>query len=87
VSITGQMLLNDGPMPASEYDDGLLNLRREDDLVLLGNTHDQSYQVRVVNQDDWADFQVHYGVETRGENIPWNGDAQVMCILLDPIIL
>jgi len=85
VSITGQMLLNDGPMPVSEFDDGLLSLRRETDTVLLGNTHDQSYQVRVVDQDDWAEFLIHYGVETFGATIPRNGDAQLMCILLDPI--
>jgi hypothetical protein len=86
VQITGQMLLNDAPMPASEYDDGELSLRREEDSVLLANTHDQSYQVRVVNQADWAEFRVHYGVETPGEKIPLNGDTVVMCIVLDPII-
>lgn len=87
VSITGQMLLNDAPMPALEYDDGLIHLRRQEDSVLVANTHDQTYQVRVVNQEDWAEFLVHYGVESRGDTVPWNGDAQVMCILLDPIVL
>ena len=89
VVMTGQFLLNDAPMPASEYDDGLIKLRRAEDQVLLGNTHDQNYEARVVDQDDVIDFIVHYESETRSAvdlSLPFNGDAEVMCVRLEPII-
>jgi hypothetical protein len=87
VVMTGQMLLNNALMPASEYDYGLVRLLRESDTVLLGHTHDQTYGLRVVKHPDWAGFNIHYGVETLGDFLPANGDARVMCILLDPLIL
>jgi len=84
--LSGQMLLNDAPMPATEYDDGWLRLKREEDTVLLANTHDQSFQVRVVNQAEWVDFQVHYELQDLGAKIPANEDARFMCVRLVPPI-
>lgn len=85
--VSGNMLLNDAPMPASEYDDGNLRLQQAEDTVLLGNTHDQSYQVRLLTQPEKTVYWIHYAVETLGDNIPGNGDARFMCVLFDPIIL
>jgi len=84
--INGNMYVNDVSPPASEYDDGLVELRRQEDTVLIGNTHDQSYELRVIRDPAWSLFDLHYGVETIGDNMPWNGDARLGCIVLDPIV-
>jgi hypothetical protein len=87
IPITGQMLLNDAPMPVSEFDDGEITLKRASDSVLLGNTHDQSYNVRIIDREEPTLYQVFYGVETLGDSVPSNGNANVMCIILDPVPL
>jgi hypothetical protein len=84
--IAGQMYVNDVSPPASQYDDGLIELRRQDDSVLLGNTHDQSYQARVIKDPAWSLFDLHYSVETIGDTLPRNGDAKLGCMLLEPIV-
>jgi hypothetical protein len=84
--INGSMFLNDVAPPALQYDDGLIELRRLEDQVLLGNTHDQNYQVRVINDPEWSLFDLHYGVESVGDTVPWNGDSKLGCIVLDPIV-
>ncbi len=86
VQITGQMLMNDSPMPASEFDDGLLSIVWEEDSVLLGNTNYQTYQVRVLNDPDWNDFWIHYEVQSPGDTIPINEDARFKCMRLEPLL-
>jgi len=84
--VTGNMYLNDVLMPASEYDDGLLSLQWEGDFVPLANTHDQSYQVRLLTTSQPGFYWVHYQVQTAGDTLPLNGDARVMCALVEPQI-
>lgn len=85
VVITGQMLLNDVFMPASEYDDGVLSFIRGFNSVELGNTHDQTYQVRLIDEPEPTLYLVHYAVETPGDSVPLNGSGYVTCVILDPI--
>lgn len=82
---TGQMLMNGSPMPVSEYDDGLLSFTWEEDTVLLGNTHDQNYEVRLLNNPNWDDFLIQFKTETTGPTIPANGDARFRCVRLAPL--
>ena len=82
IIVAGEFLINGGPMPVTEYDDGLIYFRSAEDSVLLGNTHDQNFQSRVLLNPYW----VHYGVETGGEQVPVNADARVVCAWLDPPI-
>jgi hypothetical protein len=82
---TGLMLMNGSPMPVSEYDDGNLSFKWEEDTVLLGNTHDQNYEVRLLNNPDWNDFLIQFSAETIGATIPANGDARFRCIRLEPL--
>ncbi len=81
------MFLNDAPMPVSEYDDGILRFQFEEDLVPLGNTHDQTYQVQLLTQAEETIYWVYYQVETGGETLPINQDARVMCINMVPLVL
>ena len=85
VVITGQMLLNDVIMPASEYDDGVLSFIRGFNSVELGNTHDQTYQVRLIDEPEPTLYLVHYAVETPGASVPLNGSGYVTCVILDPV--
>lgn len=85
VLITGQMLLNDAPMPALETDDGVLSFIRGFNSVRIGNTHDQSYQVRLIDEPEPTLYLVHYAVETPGDSVPLNGSGYVMCVVLDPV--
>jgi len=82
---SGQMLLNDSPMPASQYDDGFLSLVRDEDSVLLANTHDQTYSVRLLNNPDWNEFLIQFSVQTIGETIPTNADSRFRCVRLEPL--
>jgi hypothetical protein len=86
ILINGSLLLNDAPMPLSEYDDGLLRLQFEEDMLPLANTHDQAYQVRLLIKPEKSIYWVHFGVETAGDNIPINEDARVMCTQFVPLI-
>jgi len=83
----GSMLLNGAAMPASEYDDGILRFQFEEDLVPLGNTHDQTYQVRLLTQTEETIYWVYYQVETLGDNVPKNGDSRIMCVKFVPLVL
>jgi len=85
VQINGQMFFNDVSPPALEQDDGIVTLIRGFDSVQIGNTHDQSYSVRLIDQPDPTLYFVHYAVESRGTIAPINGSAYVMCVVLDPI--
>jgi hypothetical protein len=85
VVISGQMLLNDGPMPALQTDDGVLTFIRGVNSVQLGNTHDQIYQVRLIDEPEPTVYLVHYAVEAAGDAVPLNGSAYVMCVVLDPV--
>lgn len=85
--IGGPMTFNDGPFPDSDFDDGFMSLKWKEDLVPLGNTHDLPYQARVVIRPDSPWYYVHFGLESPGEVVPFNGDARVMCVRLAPFDL
>jgi hypothetical protein len=84
IPITGQMLLNDAPFPAQEFNDGELRLVRADDSIPLGNTHDQNYSLRIIDLGEPTYYEVFYGVETLGDSVPRNQNARAMCMVLDP---
>jgi hypothetical protein len=74
VDIEGDFLHNSDPFPASQYLDGTVDLRDEDgsDRVELGNTHDGSYAMSVVE----GTYDAYYSHET-GQSVPQNVDAIV----------
>lgn len=78
--LNGNFYRNDATPPNSGFDDGDVNLRREQDLVFLGNTEDGSYQARVVLHPDWYFFRAHYGVTSIGPQMPHNPDVQLDCV-------
>jgi hypothetical protein len=79
------MLRNDVFPPALETDDGILTLYRGFDALELANTHDQTYQVRIIDRPEPTFYFVNYSVETPGGLMPINQNAYVMCLLLDPV--
>jgi hypothetical protein len=85
VLINGQILRNDVFPPALETDDGILILYRGFDSLELGNTHDQAYSARIIDHPEPTLYFVNYSVETPGDTMPWNVNAYVMCLLLDPV--
>jgi hypothetical protein len=85
VAISGQMYFNDVSPPAVQFDDGIVTLIRGFDSVQLGNTHDQSYSVRLIDQPEPTLYFVHYALESPGPIAPINGSAYVRCVVLDPI--
>jgi hypothetical protein len=80
ISFDGRFLLQGGPPPKDEYDDAKLWLENSStgDRVLLGNTHDGSYAVRVTP----GIYDVIYEVETPGPKLPHNHRAQLEKIAL-----
>ena len=76
VTLTGTMTINGAAPPASEFDDGVLYFEGlgNEDLVLLGNTHDGVYQVNVIP----GDYAVYYSQETSGGIVPENKRARVV---------
>jgi hypothetical protein len=74
VDIEGDFLHNGNPFPASQYLDGTVDLRDEGgpDRVELGNTHDGSYAMSVVE----GTYDVYYSHE-QGQSVPQNVDAIV----------
>jgi len=85
--ITGSMLLNGDPMPPTDYDDGLITLQWGEDLVPIANTHEQSYQSRVVYNPAQTVYWIHYENETPGEMLPVNSNARIGCVILTAPIL
>jgi len=81
VELTGAMTINGEVPPASDYDDGLLHLRGDEfgDSVLLGNTHDGSFVVKLIP----GTYAVYYGQETSGGTVPQNKQAR----LLDQVVV
>lgn len=75
VTLSGALLINGEPPPASEFDDAVVHLQGIDgeDLVLLGNTHDGAYQVNVIP----GTYDVYYAQETAGGTVPENKRARV----------
>lgn len=82
--IAGSMLLNDALFPASDFDDGLLYLQGTPDLILLGLTHHQAYQLRIVDDPSLVDYWVYYGVQSLGASVPANGFGRAHCVRLEP---
>lgn len=85
--INGQMFRNDVVTPPSEFDDGILTLIRGVDSIEIGNTNDQTYQVRLIDHPEPPLYLVRYSAESRGETMPLNENAYVMCLVLDPVPL
>lgn len=85
VELSGALTINAAAPPVSEYDDGLLFLQgtgaNADDSVLLGNTHDSSYQVRLIP----SSYDVYYAQETSGGTVPDNKHASVL-VGLDALV-
>jgi len=84
--------MNDAPPPAIEFDDGTISLKWDEDVVELGNTRDGAYSsVPVVVYRNPSYFWSHYAVDTVDKippadgDIPWNEDARLSCVNLDPI--
>jgi hypothetical protein len=72
VPLSGEFMLDGVPPPASEYDDANVGLESVTaGTVLLGNTHDLSYQLNVIP----GDYQILYMHET-GANVPQNQRAR-----------
>jgi len=71
--LTGDYSINGAPAPVSEYEDGNVFLRNGADSLELGNTHDGSYEARVVPEI----FQVVYELEHGGSSVPTNSAAVV----------
>lgn len=80
----GQFLVNDSPPPAIEFDDGTVSLRLAEDEVQLGNTHDGTWQTRMVDYPGEPRYSARYSVETLGPVMPINTDARIGCAVLDP---
>jgi hypothetical protein len=76
VMLGGALTINGELPPGSEFDDAVVHLQGvgSDDLVLLGNTHDGSYQVNVVA----GTYDVYYAQETAGGTVPENKRARVL---------
>lgn len=87
LAINGQMFLNDVAPPASQFDDGILTMINGFDSIEVGNTHDQTYQVRLIDQPEPTLYRVSYSVESSGDTMPVNENAYVMSLILDPIPL
>jgi hypothetical protein len=75
VSLAGALMINGAMPPASEFDDAVVHLVgvSNDDLVLLGNTHDGGYQVNLIP----GSYHVYYAQETAGGMVPENKHARV----------
>ena len=80
--IAGTFNVGGNPVPVSEYDDGLISLHWDEDFVLLGNTHDETFLRRVLV----APYQIHYQRQTVGDLMPVNGNARISCARLAPPI-
>lgn len=80
VSFDGQYRLQGGSPPKSEYDDAKLWLENAStgDRVLLGNTHDESFAVRVTP----GIYDIVYEVETPGELLPHNARVRLRKVAL-----
>ena len=80
VEFTGDFLVGGEPAPASEYDDANLWLEnsRTGDRVLVGNTHDLSFAVRVTP----GIYELVYEVETPGAQLPRNPRVQLSTMAL-----
>jgi hypothetical protein len=75
VDLSGALTINGAPAPASEYDDGNVTLIGVDsaDTLLLANTHDQGYAVKLLP----GSYRVVYAQETSGGTVPQNTRAIV----------
>jgi len=73
--VTGDLSISGGAPPASQYDDGLIVLASStsDDEAVIGNTHDQHYQARVVP----GSYEVRFRNQTPGDVVAWNGNALI----------
>jgi hypothetical protein len=81
--LNGQFYRNDALTPASQYDDGLVELRSDRDTASFGNTHDQSYSVRLVKPKEKTIYPLFYGSQTPGALMPINTDAPIGCFLYE----
>jgi hypothetical protein len=81
VELSGVMTINGIAPPDSQFDDGVLRLEavNSEDRVALGNTHDGSYQVRLIP----GAYDVYYSQETSGGTVPDNKHARVSEIVVD----
>jgi hypothetical protein len=80
VDLSGALTINTAPAPASEYDDGIVTLIGLDssDTLLLANTHDQGYAVKLLP----GSYRVHYASETSGGTVPQNTS-----VVLDELVV
>ena len=83
--VAGSMSINGGPFPENQFDDGLMLLKWEEDSLPLGETHDPSFEARVVMRPDNPWYWVHFSLQSPGVVVPFNGDARVMCVRVEPI--
>ena len=75
VALSGALTINGVAAPASEYDDGVVSLHGidSDDVLVLGNTHDQSYAVNLIP----GTYELVYAHETAGGTVPQNTRASL----------
>ena len=80
VDIEGDFLHNGSPFPVSIYQDGIVDLRDQNgsDRIELGNTHDGSHALSVVE----GTYDVYYSHES-GQLVPQNVDA----IINDDVVI
>ncbi len=76
--ISGDITIAGASAPTDHSDDGILRLRAPDgdDVVLLGNTHDQTYSRRVLQ----GTYDVYYSQETSSGGVPANTNARLTAV-------
>lgn len=85
--LNGDFYRNDASPPASQYDDGFVDLRIGQDTSVFGNTHDQSYGIRLIKLEEDTIYPLFYRNQTPGEFMPINGDTPIGCFLYEPLPL
>lgn len=85
--LNGQFLRNNALAPGFEYDDGWVDMSLGGESLRFGNTHDQSYSVRVIKPEENVIYPLHYEAESRGDTMPENGDVPFGCFLYEPVPL
>jgi len=83
VSVSGDFLVDDAPPPTATNDDGVVVLHDQEtgDEVVLGNTHEGSYERIVVP----GKYDIHYSQTTSNGGVPQNTNAKLVTVdLLAP---
>lgn len=86
-SYPGTFLLNGGPTPAVAFDDGEVFVHNGEDRVLLGNTNDQTFQVRLIYDAENSNFEARYESQSPGAQMPINTDSKFGCAKFAPPVL